>query len=286
MGSEELGRRVAERLRAAGRRPVVIPVGGSNGVGSWGYVEALRELEAQAGGQPFTDIAMARPPVPSREHSPQRVSLISVSVLSSLHRGARVGQVCSRTAFRGAARRRRRSRGLQDRASGSADALTAPAACQACGSGGTAAGVALGVRLSGAATRVHAYGVCDDEAYFYDHIDHLYSMMGVPPDAIGGRPAGSSLLVFLAPHHLMLHAHSSAHLTSREPGWFMKPIVCHALTSQTLALSSMRGVQNCATTAPCQNMSASETAMQSRVLLSHDTIRCSCCTVSLVLRIA
>ncbi len=82
---------------------------------------------------------------------------------------------------------------------GSADALTAPGARQACGSGGTAAGVALGVRLSGAATRVHAYGVCDDEAYFYDHIDHLYSQMGIPPDAIGGRPAGACLLVVLSP---------------------------------------------------------------------------------------
>jgi len=88
VGSEELGRRVAERLRAAGRRPVVIPVGGSNGVGSWGYVEALRELEAQAGGQPFTDIAMVSPPVSSREHTPWREPR-SQRVPGGLRTGAR-----------------------------------------------------------------------------------------------------------------------------------------------------------------------------------------------------
>ena len=48
---------------------------------------------------------------------------------------------------------------------------------QACGSGGTAAGLALGMRLSGAETRVHAFGVCDDEDYFYDFIDGLLSEM-------------------------------------------------------------------------------------------------------------
>lgn len=36
----------AERQRAAGRRPYVIPEGGSNATGSWGYVECARELVA------------------------------------------------------------------------------------------------------------------------------------------------------------------------------------------------------------------------------------------------
>lgn len=38
-----------------------------------------------------------------------------------------------------------------------------PAAAQACGSGGTTAGIALGCHLSGLGLRVHAYTVCDDE---------------------------------------------------------------------------------------------------------------------------
>ena len=38
---------VADGLRAAGRRPYVIPEGGSNALGSWGYVLAVEELLAQ-----------------------------------------------------------------------------------------------------------------------------------------------------------------------------------------------------------------------------------------------
>jgi D-cysteine desulfhydrase family pyridoxal phosphate-dependent enzyme len=40
--------RIAEELRAKGRRPYTIPTGGSNGIGAIGYVNALHELEAQA----------------------------------------------------------------------------------------------------------------------------------------------------------------------------------------------------------------------------------------------
>jgi L-cysteate sulfo-lyase len=39
---------IARGLRAAGRRPYVIPTGGSTGIGALGYVDALRELETQA----------------------------------------------------------------------------------------------------------------------------------------------------------------------------------------------------------------------------------------------
>ncbi len=58
---------------------------------------------------------------------------------------------------------------------------------QACGSGGTAAGLALGMRLSGAETRVHAFGVCDDEDYFYDFIDGLLSEMDATHKSTGER---------------------------------------------------------------------------------------------------
>ena len=62
MGSVALGERLVERLRAAGRRPCLIPVGGSSGLGSWAYLEAVREIQAQQGnGRPFTDIAVVRP---------------------------------------------------------------------------------------------------------------------------------------------------------------------------------------------------------------------------------
>ena len=60
---------------------------------------------------------------------------------------------------------------------------------QACGSGGTTAGLALGNHLGGMGATVHAYGVCDDEEYFYDFIDGLYKLLGATPDRIG-RLAG------------------------------------------------------------------------------------------------
>ena len=61
VGSVALGERLVERLRAAGRRPCLIPVGGSSGLGSWAYLEAVREIQAQQGdGRPFTDIAVVR----------------------------------------------------------------------------------------------------------------------------------------------------------------------------------------------------------------------------------
>ena len=46
---EELAR-VADELRAAGRRPCVIPYGGSNALGASAYVWAMQELAAQAPG--------------------------------------------------------------------------------------------------------------------------------------------------------------------------------------------------------------------------------------------
>ena len=56
---------------------------------------------------------------------------------------------------------------------------------QACGSGGTTAGLALGNELSGMGATIHAYGVCDDEEYFYDFIDGIYKDLGATPDRVG-----------------------------------------------------------------------------------------------------
>lgn len=53
---------------------------------------------------------------------------------------------------------------------------------QACGSGGTTAGTALGLHLSGYGARCHAFGVCDTPDYFYDFIDGLLAAMGAAPE--------------------------------------------------------------------------------------------------------
>src|SRR5580700_11198334 len=91
---------VANQLRAAGQRPYVIPEGGSNGLGSLGYVTCMAEVReqiraGQAGGQEPFDVVV-----------------------------------------------------------------------HACGSGGTAAGVALGAAHHGVARSVRAMAVCDSAAYF------------------------------------------------------------------------------------------------------------------------
>jgi D-cysteine desulfhydrase len=96
----------ARRLERLGRRPYLIPEGGSNGLGSLGYVTAMEEVRQQldaglAGGHPFDLIV------------------------------------------------------------------------HACGSGGTAAGVALGAALHGVAPRVVAAAVCDSAAYFEKIADRI-----------------------------------------------------------------------------------------------------------------
>ncbi len=40
----------AERIRAAGGRPYIVPEGGSNALGSWGYIRCMRELAADLAG--------------------------------------------------------------------------------------------------------------------------------------------------------------------------------------------------------------------------------------------
>ncbi|KAK7279284.1 hypothetical protein RJT34_24331 [Clitoria ternatea] len=62
-GSLTLTNILKEMLIKQGRRPYVIPVGGSNSLGTWGYIEAVRELEQQiqsgSGNVKFDDIVVA-----------------------------------------------------------------------------------------------------------------------------------------------------------------------------------------------------------------------------------
>jgi D-cysteine desulfhydrase len=91
---------VASELRVAGRRPYVVPEGGSNGLGSLGYVACMREVAEQV-----------------------RLGLAGVDRPFDV-------------------------------------------VVHACGSGGTAAGVALGAARFGVARQLRAMAVCDDAAYF------------------------------------------------------------------------------------------------------------------------
>ncbi|MCL7035838.1 hypothetical protein MKW94_030253 [Papaver nudicaule] len=61
IGSVALTELLKERLIKEGRRPYVIPVGGSNSLGTWAYIEAVREIEEQLeqGKMKFDDIVVA-----------------------------------------------------------------------------------------------------------------------------------------------------------------------------------------------------------------------------------
>ena len=61
-GSVALAESLRRRLEREGKRPYVVPVGGSNAIGTWGYVDAMAELAVQMGEDhphPFTDIVLA-----------------------------------------------------------------------------------------------------------------------------------------------------------------------------------------------------------------------------------
>ena len=60
VGSEALLQQLAGQLRSQGKKPYCIPVGGSSPLGCWGYVEAVREIQEQAGDLGITDIALVR----------------------------------------------------------------------------------------------------------------------------------------------------------------------------------------------------------------------------------
>ena len=46
-GSEAMIAKTCERLKQQKRKPYAIPVGGSNGIGTWGYVDAIEEMNQQ-----------------------------------------------------------------------------------------------------------------------------------------------------------------------------------------------------------------------------------------------
>ena len=111
-GSAKLLDSLEATLTAEGKKPYVIPVGGSNSVGTWGYIEGCAELKRQ---------------IDAGEVEP-----VDKIVL-------------------------------------------------ACGSGGTAAGIAQGLKLAfGEETmpRLYPVCVCDNEAYFYNEMASILTEMG------------------------------------------------------------------------------------------------------------
>lgn len=128
IGGDAICAQLAEELRAEGKNPYVIPVGGSNSLGAFGYIECVRELLEQQSSPAPPVAAAAGAPLPTQyDH----------------------------IVF-------------------------------ACGSGGTAAGMAIGARLSGLSSQVHAVGVCDTPDIFYGHIEEVAAELGIDSAVYGG----------------------------------------------------------------------------------------------------
>lgn len=102
---DELFRDLSVELGQRGRRPYLIPEGGSNALGAWGYVQCVAELRAQLGDRPVTIVYAA-------------------------------------------------------------------------GSGGTGAGIEIGIRRTGWTTaRAVGFAVCDDRAFFQRLIADIAAQM-------------------------------------------------------------------------------------------------------------
>lgn len=70
LGSPRLGEILMQKVKGSeGNKPYFIPVGGSNAVGTWGYLECFQEIVQQApkGEGGFTDIVMvtSTPAIPT-----------------------------------------------------------------------------------------------------------------------------------------------------------------------------------------------------------------------------
>ena len=120
IGSNNLCAQLQHQLQEQGKNPYVIPVGGSNTLGAWGYLEAINEISRQIQSSDSEDL-------------PARFDHIVF----------------------------------------------------ACGSGGTATGLALGARLASLDSKIHAVGVCDSPEYFYNHIREVSESLGVDFSSVG-----------------------------------------------------------------------------------------------------
>jgi len=110
---DDIMRETAERLRSSGRKPYIIPEGGSNALGAWGYLSAWEEMRLQ----------------------------------------------------------------MEESHPGITDVIVA------CGSGGTAAGLALGAALSGSPVKIHAVNVNRNAQYFLGGVDEILRDMGASQKA-------------------------------------------------------------------------------------------------------
>ena len=114
---DRLNAAAAAELTRQGRKPYIVPVGGTTPVGTWGYLAAVEELQQQQ----------------QQQQAPAHFDHIVV----------------------------------------------------ACGSGGTAAGLALGCRLAGMGSALHAVNVQHSPEAYYELIGREAAQLGATPERDG-----------------------------------------------------------------------------------------------------
>ena len=72
VGSKQLGQQLEEQLSQQGKKPCVIPVGGSDAIGTFGYLAATQEILEQAGKGAFTDIVNVSQNIPMPDCTPRK----------------------------------------------------------------------------------------------------------------------------------------------------------------------------------------------------------------------
>ena len=63
VGGTKLSEHLCDLLQSKGKRPYNVPLGGSNALGSWGYLQAVQELLEHFGKGTITDIVMVGQPL-------------------------------------------------------------------------------------------------------------------------------------------------------------------------------------------------------------------------------
>lgn len=148
-------------LRARGRKPMIVPVGASNALGIWGYLQCAQELAEQHKHQPFTDIVMVR-------LRPHLQSFLHVYVAEA--HPAQSSTVCAwatsqpthcLTGVILASYQQHLSSCMCD---------SPVRLAQPCSGSGTTVGLALGNHLSQMGWRLTAYGVSDTPEYFQSYM--------------------------------------------------------------------------------------------------------------------
>lgn len=167
----ELMAEEAESLRASGRRPYVIPEGGSNALGSLGYVAMLEELRDQGTGAVETIGAPGQPQL--RPGS------------------AEAGPVP-------------RDAGRLEGPAGPADLFPWNHIVCATGSGGTLAGLLLGAKLLDLDVGIWGVNVCDSAGYFQKKIVAIADELRLRWERDWGGEAGLASHLRLEPGEIRI----------------------------------------------------------------------------------